>query len=373
MMINFNSAYSSGLEISNISLAISSRRLSGDGPFTRQATSLLNTIHNSLNSKILLTTSCTDALEMSAILLNIMPGDEVIMPSYTFVSTALAFEMRGAKIVFADSKVDSPHIDSSHVAKLITLKTKAIVPVHYAGIACDMNSLLSYNIPIIEDNAQGITSTLDGRALGTIGCLGTLSFHESKNINCGEGGAIIINDPNLAARAEVIREKGTNRSSFFRGEVNKYGWCDIGSSYLPSDILAAFLCAQLDNIDYVQSKRHAIFSKYLTELSYTKSYGWQLPMVPENSTSNAHIFYIVMNSLEERSNFIKYMKENNIYSVFHYLSLHKSEYFKNKYNGDELINSDKYSDCLVRLPLYPDLTEEQIDHVIKVIKNWNGI
>jgi dTDP-4-amino-4,6-dideoxygalactose transaminase len=371
-MINFNSAYSSGLEISNISLAISSRRLSGDGPFTRQATSLLNAIHNSPESKILLTTSCTDALEMSALLLDIQPEDEIIIPSYTFVSTALAFEMRGAKIVFADSEIDRPHIDSSNVAKLITSKTKAIVPVHYAGIACDMNSLLSYNIPIIEDNAQGITSTLNGRALGTIGCLGTLSFHESKNINCGEGGAIIINDPNLAARAEVIREKGTNRSSFFRGEVNKYGWCDIGSSYLPSDILAAFLCAQLDNIDHVQSKRHAIFSKYLTELSYTKSYGWQLPIVPENSTSNAHIFYIVMNSLEERSNFIKYMKENNIHSVFHYLSLHKSEYFKNKYNGDELINSDKYSDCLVRLPLYPDLTEDQVSHIINVVKKWNG-
>jgi dTDP-4-amino-4,6-dideoxygalactose transaminase len=372
MMINFNRAYSSGLEISNISLAISSRRLSGDGPFTMQATSLLNTIHNSLNSKILLTTSCTDALEMSAILLNVMPGDEVIMPSYTFVSTALAFEMRGANIVFADSNIDSPHIDSSHVTKLITPKTKAIIPVHYAGIACDMNSLLSNNISIVEDNAQGITSTLNGKALGTIGCIGTLSFHESKNINCGEGGAIIINDPNLAARAEVIREKGTNRSSFFRGEVNKYGWCDIGSSYLPSDILAAFLCAQLDNIIYIQSKRHAIFSKYLTELSYTKGYGWQLPIVPEDSTSNAHIFYIVMNSLEERSNFIKYMKKNNIHSVFHYLSLHKSEYFRDKYSGDELKNSDRYSDCLVRLPLYPDLTEEQVNYIIKVIKNWNG-
>ena len=371
-MINFNQAYCSGSELSRISAVISSRRLSGDGPFTQQATSLLNTIHNSPSSKILLTTSCTDALEMSALLLDIQPGDEVITPSYTFVSTALAFEMRGASIIFADSLTTSPHLDANNVAKLITSKTKAIVPIHYAGIACDMNSLLSYNIPIIEDNAQGITSTLNGRALGTIGCLGTLSFHESKNINCGEGGAIIINDPNLAARAEVIREKGTNRSSFFRGEVNKYGWCDIGSSYLPSDILAAFLCAQLDNIDYVQSKRHAIFSKYLTELSYTKSYGWQLPIVPENSTSNAHIFYIVMNSLEERSNFIKYMKENNIHSVFHYLSLHKSEYFKNKYNGDELINSDKYSDCLVRLPLYPDLTEDQVSHIINVVKKWNG-
>lgn len=371
-MINFNQPYVSNNEISNILTAISSRRLSGDGPFTKQATSLLDAIQNSPESKILLTTSCTDALEMSALLLDIQPEDEVIIPSYTFVSTALAFEMRGAKIVFADSEIDRPHINSSNVAKLITSKTKAIVPVHYAGISCDMNSLLSYNIPIIEDNAQGITSTLNGRALGTIGCLGTLSFHESKNINCGEGGAIIINDPNLAARAEVIREKGTNRSSFFRGEVNKYGWCDIGSSYLPSDILAAFLCAQLDNIDHVQLKRHAIFSKYLTELSYTKSYGWQLPIVPENSTSNAHIFYIVMNSLKERSNFIKYMKENNIHSVFHYLSLHKSEYFKNKYNGDELINSDKYSDCLVRLPLYPDLTEDQVSHIINVVKKWNG-
>lgn len=371
-MINFNRAYSSGTELSNISTAISSRRLSGDGPFTKQATALLDVIHNSPSSKILLTTSCTDALEMSALLLDIRPGDEVIMPSYTFVSTALAFEMRGTKIIFADSLPSSPHLDVSHVKKLITPKTKAIVPVHYAGIACDMSALMSLGIPIVEDNAQGITSTLGGKALGTIGCLGTLSFHESKNINCGEGGALIINDPSLADRAEIIREKGTNRSSFFRGEVNKYGWCDIGSSYLPSDILAAFLCAQLDNIEYVQARRQSIFTRYFEELSYTRNRGWQLPVVPVNSTGNSHIFYLVMNSLKERTNFIAHMKDRDVHCVFHYLSLHKSEYFQNKYHGDKLLESDRYSDCLVRLPLYPDLSDEEVDHIIKSVKEFGG-
>lgn len=371
-MINFNRAYSSGSELSNIAIAIDSRRLSGDGPFTKKATALLDTIHNSPDSKILLTTSCTDALEMSALLLDIQPGDEVIMPSYTFVSTALAFEMRGAKIIFADSLSSSPHLDVVHVKKLITPKTKVIVPVHYAGIACDMSALAALGIPIVEDNAQGITSTLNGQALGTFGCFGTLSFHESKNINCGEGGALIINDPSLAARAEIIREKGTNRSSFFRGEVNKYGWVSLGSSYLPSDILAAFLCAQLDNVDYVQAKRQAIFARYTEELWYTRNRGWQLPVIPVNSTGNAHIFYLVMNSLKERTNFIAHMKECGVHCVFHYLSLHKSEYCQNKYHGDELTESDRYSDCLARLPLYPDLSEEEVGHITKCVKEFGG-
>ena len=371
-MIEFNKPYISGKEIKKITEAINAKSLRGDGKFTEMAVNVLNKIHRSDQSKILLTTSCTDALEMAAILLNIQPGDEVIIPSYTFVSTALPFEMRGAKIIFADSCADSPHISAENILNLITKKTKAIIPVHYAGISCDMNKLMSYNIPIIEDNAQGITSMFDGKSLGTFGKVGTLSFHESKNINCGEGGAIIINDPSLISRAEVIREKGTNRSSFFRGEINKYGWCDIGSSYLPSDILAAFLYSQLSNIEYVQSKRLTIFSKYLSELFFTKKYGWQLPVVPDNSVANAHIFYIVLNSLDERTNFINYMKKNNINCVFHYLSLHKSDYFENKYFGKELINSDRYSDCLVRLPLYPDLSEDEVEHIINTVKKWNG-
>lgn len=371
-MINFNRAYSTGAELANISAAIASRRFSGDGPFTKQATALLDIIHDSPSSKILLTTSCTDALEMSALLLDIQPGDEVIMPSYTFVSTALAFEMRGAKLIFADSLSSSPHLNPVHVAKLITPKTKAIVPVHYAGIACDMSALAAFGIPIIEDNAQGITSTFGGKALGTFGCLGTLSFHESKNINCGEGGALIINDSALAARAEIIREKGTNRSSFFRGEVNKYGWVSLGSSYLPSDILAAFLCAQLDNIGAIQARRQEIFYRYSSELGYTRNRGWQIPVVPVNSTGNAHIFYLVMNSLVERSRFIEHMKRCSVHCVFHYLSLHKSEYYQNKYNGSELIESDRYSDCLVRLPLYPDLSDEEVSHIIKSVKEFGG-
>lgn len=371
-MIKFNIPHISNAEIVKISESISLKRLSGDGPFTEKATKLLETIHNSFDSKTLLTTSCTDALEMCALLLNIQPDDEVIMPSYTFVSTALAFEMRGAKIIFADSSVESPHMDSIHVKKLITSKTKAIVPVHYAGIACDMGSLMTLDVPIIEDNAQGITSTFNGMALGTIGCLGALSFHESKNINCGEGGALIINDKNMVHAAEVMREKGTNRSAFFRGEVAKYGWSSLGSSYLPSDILAAFLCAQLENINIVQSRRLEIFDKYMSELSYLKSRGWQLPVIPDSSTGNAHIFYIVMNSLDERTRFVEFMKDGDVHCFFHYQSLHKSEYFKNKYSGNELINSDRYSDCLIRLPLYPDLTNKEVSYIIDKIREFGG-
>jgi dTDP-4-amino-4,6-dideoxygalactose transaminase len=288
------------------------------------------------------------------------------------VSTALAFEMRGAKIIFADSADNSPHMSNDHVKSLITNKTKAIVPVHYAGIACDMDGLLSFGIPIIEDNAQGITSSFNGKSLGTIGCLGTLSFHESKNINCGEGGALIINDKSFEHMAEVIREKGTDRSSFLRGEIDKYGWVSLGSSYLPSDILSAFLSAQLELIDIVQKRRIKIFDKYAEELSDTKERGWQLPIVPSNTTGNAHIFYIILNSLEERTNFIDYMRKNEVYCVSHYQSLHSSKYFRDKYFGDELKNSDRYTDCLVRLPLYPDLTDDSVNYIIQKVKEFRG-
>ena len=371
-MINFNLTHRSASELSNIASAIDSRHTGGDGTFTRRAIEMLNIIHNFQAKKMLLTTSCTAALEMSALLIGATYDDEIIIPSYTFTSTALAFEMRGAKIIFADSSSKRPHLDIAHVKRLITPKTKAIIPVHYAGIACDMDELMSLNIPIIEDNAQGITSTFGGEALGTIGCLGTLSFHESKNINCGEGGALIINDPGMVHAAEVMREKGTNRSAFFRGEVDKYGWASLGSSYLPSDILAAFLCAQLENIDYVQSVRLAIFERYRQGLSRFQSRGWQFPIIPENSTGNAHIFYIVMNSLDERTRFVDFMKNAGIHCFFHYQSLHKSEYFKNKYFGDELKNSDRYSDCLIRLPLYPDLTFDEVSYIIEKVKEFGG-
>ena len=370
-MIPFNKAYISDKEIIYTTNSLKSRKLSGDGPYTKQATELLKNIVQA--KKILLTTSCTDALEMTTLLLNIEHGDEIIIPAYTFVSTALAFEMRGAKIIFADSEEFRPHIDAKSIQSLITNKTRAIVPVHYAGEACDMGNIMKYandKIKIIEDNAQGITSVYNNRSLGTLGTFGTLSFHDSKNIICGEGGAIIINDENYIERAEIIREKGTNRSQFFRGEIDKYGWADVGSSYLPSDILAAVLTAQLENLTFIQSERLKRFNRYVEELNVLSEYGVLTSKSSILSGGNGHIFYLVCNSLEERNNFIEYMKEAGILCVFHYLSLHKSKYFFNKYNGIELKNTDKFTDCLVRLPLYVDLTEDEQKYIINKVKEF---
>ena len=377
-MISFNKPYVSGNEQRYFNEVINNNRFSGDGPLTIKTTSLLQKLHETLiHSKILLTTSCTDALEMTAILLNIKEGDEVIIPSYTFVSTALAFEMRGAKLIFADSCEDSPHLSISSVRGLITPRTKAIVPVHYAGFPVDMKSLTTLatenNISVVEDNAQGLTSRLHNVPLGTFGTFGTLSFHESKNIQCGEGGALIINDENYFKRAEVIREKGTNRSSFFRAEVNKYGWADLGSSYLMSDILAGFLLAQLESIDFIQDRRLRIFRRYYEDLNSLIDIGIQIPIQSEGVQGNAHIFYLVMHSLEERTKFIEYMKDKGVGCVFHYLSLHKSPYYIDKYSGPELYNADRYSDCLVRLPLYPDLTDSQVAYIIEQTKNFFGV
>lgn len=371
-MINFNKAYISQKEIEYVKQSLQSRKLSGDGPYTKLATNLLQKLQD--DNKVLLTTSCTDALEMSALLLDIGPDDEIIVPSYTFVSTALAFEMRGAKIIFADSENNRPHISINSVKKLITPKTKAIVPVHYAGDACDMVELKKLtsntNIHIIEDNAQGIGSTLYGKPLGTFGTLSTLSFHDSKNIVCGEGGALTINDPKYIERAEIMRDKGTNRSQFFRGEVNKYGWMDIGSSYLPSDILAAVLTAQLENITYIQSRRMYIWNRYMAELQCLNKCGIILPTPFVNAKNNGHIFYLICENLEQRTKFIEFMKQNGIMTVFHYLSLHKSDYFKNKYVGEELVYSDKYTDCLVRLPIFIDLTDEEVGYIISKTKEF---
>ncbi|WP_102505113.1 dTDP-4-amino-4,6-dideoxygalactose transaminase [Salinivibrio kushneri] len=372
-MIPFNKPYSSGDELKNIATAITAGKISGDGTFTVKCHEFFEKRYGF--KKCLLTTSCTDALEMASILLDIKPGDEVIAPSYTFVSSVNAFTLRGADIVFADSYDDHPNVDPQHIEKLITPKTKAIVVVHYAGVACDMDAIMGlakqYNIAVVEDAAQAIDSYYKGRPLGSIGTFGTFSFHETKNIIAGEGGLLAINDERYIQRAEIIREKGTNRSSFFRGEVAKYGWVDIGSSFLPSDIIAAYLYAQLENIDGIQARRKAIWQRYYDNLSdvLTNS-GIQLPKINENSTNNAHVFYLVCENIEQRTELIKVLRDNGIHAVFHYLSLHQSEYYQSRHNGNDLPNSDKFTDTLVRLPLFYELTDEQVDYVCSVITDF---
>jgi dTDP-4-amino-4,6-dideoxygalactose transaminase len=318
----------------------------------------------------LLTTSCTDALEMAALLINVKEGDEVIIPSYTFVSTANAFVLRGAKIVFADSRKDHPGIDENSIEALITAKTKAIVPVHYAGVACDMDKIMDlaqqYNLFVIEDAAQAIDSFYTGRdgikkPLGSIGHLAAFSFHETKNIISGEGGMLVVNDPQFSERAEIIWEKGTNRSAFFRGEVDKYGWVDVGSSFLPSEIIAAFLWAQLENVEDIQQVRKSHWETYNSELKeWANRNEIQLPMIPTYATNNGHLFYLVCKSMEQRQTIIEKLKTKDILSVFHYVSLHNSSFYSDNYRGVVLSESDKYSDCLLRLPLFYELNVQEI-------------
>lgn len=377
-MIPFNKPYLTGKEAHYMYDAVYTGKLSGNGKFTKKCQEFFEKQYGF--KKCLLTTSCTDALEMAAILANIEPGDEVIMPSYTFVSTSNAFVLRGAKIIFADSRKDHPGIDEDSIEDLITEKTKAIVPVHYAGVACDMEKIMNiankYNLLVIEDAAQAIDSYFtfsDGtkKALGSIGHLAAFSFHETKNIISGEGGLLAINDNRFSARAEIIWEKGTNRSAFFRGEVDKYGWVDIGSSFLPSETIAAFLWAQLENIDDIQTKRKAIWQQYYDGLhDWAKINEVKLPYIPNNATNNAHMFYLVCKNVEQRTEIINRLKANNISAVFHYLSLHKSPYYFDKHDGRELYASDYYSDCLVRLPMYYELTERQLKEIIEtIVKN----
>ncbi|WP_240336845.1 dTDP-4-amino-4,6-dideoxygalactose transaminase [Rufibacter psychrotolerans] len=366
-----------GKETEYIKEAVASGKISGDGLFTRKCHEFFEQRYGF--KKVLLTTSCTDALEMAAILINIEPGDEVIMPSYTFVSTANAFVLRGAKIIFADSNELNPNIDADKIEELITPKTKAIVPVHYAGIACDMDKIMSlaskYNLFVVEDAAQAIDSYYTGadgikRPLGSIGHLAAFSFHETKNIISGEGGMLAINDERFIERAEIIREKGTNRSSFFRGEVDKYGWVDIGSSFLPSDIIAAFLWAQLENLDKIQSKRKEIWLNYYHNLINAQNgERIKLPNIPCYATNNAHMFYLVCQNIKQRTALIETLKANNIHPVFHYLSLHDSPLYKNKHDGRSLPYSDYYANCLVRLPLYFELSKNEVDHIINLIKD----
>jgi dTDP-4-amino-4,6-dideoxygalactose transaminase len=367
--IVFNKPYLTGKEMHYMYQAVYSGKISGNGIYTKKCHEFFEKRYNF--KKALLTTSCTDALEMTAILANIQPGDEVIIPSYTFVSTALAFVRQGAKIVFADSNDQNPNIDVKRIEELITPRTKVIVPVHYAGIACDMDPIMElankYKLLVIEDAAQAIDSFYKGIPLGSIGHMSTFSFHETKNINSGEGGMLVINDENLINRSEIIWEKGTNRSEFFRGQVNKYGWVDTGSSFLPSEIIAAYLYAQLENLDNIQIKRKRIWDIYYAGLKSLIDYGIMIPFIPDYATNNAHMFYLVCTDLRQRTSLIENLKNNGILAVFHYQSLHNSPYYKSKHDKREIPWSDRYTDCLVRLPLFYELNDTDLKFIIDTI------
>lgn len=377
-IIPFNKPYLTGDEVSYIKDAVSKGKLSGNGYYTNLCQNYFKSKYS--YKKCLLTTSCTDALEMAAILVDIQPGDEVIMPSYTFVSTANAFVLRGAKIIFADSRDDHPGIDESKIESLITSKTKVIVPVHYAGVACDMDIIMDlankYNLFVIEDAAQAIDSYYENRngeriPLGKIGHLSAFSFHETKNIISGEGGMLVINDDRFFERAEIIWEKGTNRSAFFRGEVNKYGWVDIGSSFLPSELIAAFLWAQLENLELIQQQRLFVWNFYNSNLKeWSVINEIKLPFIPNFATNNAHMFYIVCKNKQQRKKLLNHLKKNNILAVFHYLSLHKSEFYDSKYMGKELLSSDHYSECLIRLPLFFELNLVELNWICDTLKSF---
>jgi len=367
--ILFNKPHIVGNEISYINEAIQSGLTSGNHQFTKRCNLFFKQKYQFKQN--LLTTSCTDALEMAALLLEIKEGDEIIIPSYTFSSTANAFILKGANIVFADSYTKNPNIDVKTIEALITPKTKAIVVVHYAGIACDMDKIKQianqHNIYVIEDAAQAIDSYYKGLPLGSLGDLAAFSFHQTKNIICGEGGMLVVSNPKFAERAEIIWEKGTNRASFIRGEIKKYEWVDKGASYLLSDVLAAYLYAQVEKLDDIQNKRRKIWNYYFTHLKELKQFDIHLPEVPNNTSANGALFYLVTHSIEKRNQLIAHLKKNNIQAVFHYQSLHKSPYFKDKHDGRHLPNADRFTDCLLRLPLYFDLEESQLDYIVDML------
>jgi len=393
-MIPFNKPYCSGRELKYIERVCHSETMSGNGEFTKKCHTFFE--QNYGFNKCLLTTSGTDALEMCAMLCELQPGDEVIVPSYTFVSTALAFLREGAKVVFADSSSQTPNMEAEQIEPLITDKTKVIAVVHYAGVACDMDKIMAlaekHNLLVVEDAAHAIDSYYDVRGfekfdslkvqelakqydglipLGGIGHLGAFSFHETKNISSGEGGMICINDKKYLRRAEIIWEKGTNRAEFYRGMVNKYGWVDMGSSFLPAEINAAFLWAQLENLNDIQNKRKSLWKKYYEGLLPLEEKGLiRLPELPDYATNNGHIFYVVCCNLQGRTELIKYLKGKDILAPFHFLSLHKSEYnTKHAENIPELPNCDMYADCLVRMPMFYELTIEQVEYIVDCIKH----
>lgn len=372
-MIPFNKPFLTGKEAHYMYQAVYTGKLSGNGVFTKKCQKYFEEKYGF--KKAIMATSGTDALEMAAILCDVKPGDEVIVPSYTFVSSALAFVRQGARIIFADSCENNPNIDAAKIETLITEKTKVIVPVHYAGVACDMDKIMDianrHNLFVVEDAAQAIDSYYKGKPLGGIGHFGCFSFHETKNITAGgEGGLLCVNDERFIRRAEIIWEKGTNRAEFFRGMVNKYGWVDTGSSFLPSEINSAFLWAQLESLDEIQARRKAIWEQYYNGLKdlATKGY-FQMPDMPDYATNNAHMFYLVCRSLGERTKLIAFLKEKDFGAVFHYLSLHRSDYYRENHKGDipNLPNSDKFADCLVRLPMYYELEDEDVQAIISAI------
>lgn len=371
-MIPFNKPYFSGRELKYLEEVCHSTTMSGNGDFTKKCHTFFEQKYGF--KKCLLATSGTDALEMCAMLCNLKPGDEVIVPSYTFVSTALAFLREGAKVVFADSSAENPNMEVEQIEPLINERTKVIAVVHYAGVACDMDKIMDlaekHNLLVVEDAAHCIDSYYKGRPLGSIGHLGAFSFHETKNISSGEGGMCVINDERFIRRAEIIWEKGTNRAEFYRGMVNKYGWCDMGSSFLPSEFNAAYLWAQLEQLDDIQGKRKHIWNRYFEGLNGKIGNDVRLPYIPDYATNNAHMFYLLCPSLEYRTALMKFLKENDVQTTFHYLPLHSSKYYEDKHDGRELPNCDRYGDTLVRLPLFYELEDMEIDKITNLIRHF---
>ena len=372
MAIPFNKPYCSGRELKYIEQVCHSTTMSGNGEFTKKCHRFFEEKYGF--KKVLLCTSGTDALEMCAMLCDLKLGDEVIVPSYTFVSTALCFLRERAKVVFADSGVDNPNITLDNIKPLVTPRTKVIAVVHYAGVACDMDAIMEFanerGILVVEDAAHSIDSYYKGKPLGGIGHLGAFSFHETKNISSGEGGMLVVNDERFIRRAEIIWEKGTNRAEFYRGMVNKYGWCDMGSSFLPSEFNAAYLWAQLEQMDDIQGKRKHIWNMYDDGLRGKIDSRIKLPVIPNDATNNAHMYYMVCPSLDYRTKLMNYLKDNGIQTTFHYLPLHSSNYYNDKHDGRILSNCDMYADTLVRLPLFYELKDDEVFHIVKTILSF---
>lgn len=373
MQVPFNKPLVLGTEAENISKVLESGKLAGNGGFTSDCHEVFK---RELGFKsAFLTTSCTSALELSALLLQIVPGDEVIVPSYAFVTTANAFASRGAKIVFCDSRADHPNIDENAIEQLITPKTKAIVALHYGGVPCQMEAILKvakkHSIKVVEDNAQGIGSTINGLKAGGIGDFGAISFHETKNVHCGEGGAFMVNNPEFVDRAAVIWEMGTNRAEYRKGNVPSYGWVDIGSSFYPSELNAAFLATQLEQLGLVNERRLKLWQTYYEELSILRDLGsFSLPEIPQGVEHNAHTFFLITKSNKERTQLIDHLSKNGISASFHFQSLHKSSYFIDKHDGRGLPNADRFCSCLVRLPLYHTLSTDKQKHVISLVRSF---
>ncbi|MGO9152641.1 dTDP-4-amino-4,6-dideoxygalactose transaminase [Mycobacterium sp.] len=372
--IPFNKPAIVGSELTYVSQALAGGHASGDGPFTRRAEAMLEKSFGA--ERVLLTTSCTAALEMAALLCDLQPGDEVIVPSYTFVSTANAFVLRGAKPVFVDVRPDTLNIDERLIEQAITPRTRAIFPIHYAGVACEMDAIMDiadrHNLLVVEDAAQGAHARYKDRWLGTIGQLGCYSFHETKNFSCGEGGALVINDPDLQGRAEILREKGTNRSQFMRGQVDKYTWVDVGSSYVLSDMLAAFLVGQIENMEKITRRRGEIFDRYVAMLAPLAERGLiRLPVVPQHCSSNYHMFYLLTADIEERTALIEHLGAAGVLAVFHYVPLHSSPFAQSLgVPQTPLPITEEVSARLVRLPMYFDLTDQEVDEVAGLVLDF---